>query len=77
MSSAESEGDGPVTAGLVQAVLDAEAQRRAEQAEAAQEVVFADDLLPGVGDPAITLRAGVLRGGMFTIRDARVAPGVR
>ena len=66
MSSAESDHGGPATAGLVQAVLDAEAERRAEQAEAAREVVFADDVLPGVGEPAITLREGVVRGGVFT-----------
>ena len=77
MPSAESDRGGPATAGLVQAVLDAEAERRAEQAEAAQEVLFADDLLPGVGEPAITLREGVVRGGVFTLRDARVAPGFR
>jgi len=65
--SAESDQGGPATAGLVQAVLDAEAERRAEQAEAAQEVLFADDLLPGVGDPAISLREGVVRGGVFTV----------
>jgi ABC-type branched-subunit amino acid transport system ATPase component/predicted MFS family arabinose efflux permease len=65
--SAESDHGGPATAGLVQAVLDAEAERRAERAMAAQEVVFADDVLPGVGEPAITLREGVLRGGVFTV----------
>lgn len=67
MPSAESDHGGPATAGLVQAVLDAEAERRSEQAEAAQEVLFADDLLPGVGDPAISLREGVVRGGVFTV----------
>ena len=66
MSSAESDDGGPATAGLVQAVLDAEAQRRAEQAAAAQEVLFADTELPGVGESAITLREGVVRGGVFT-----------
>jgi len=65
--SAESDHGEPATAGLVQAVLDAEAERRAEQAEAAQEVLFADDLLPGVGDPALSLREGVVRGGVFAV----------
>jgi len=46
--------------------LDAEAERRAEQAEAAHAVLIGDDLLPGVGEPAITLREGVVRGGVFT-----------
>jgi ABC-type branched-subunit amino acid transport system ATPase component/predicted MFS family arabinose efflux permease len=65
--SAESDHGGPATAGLVRAVLDAEAERRAEQAEAAREVLFADELLPGVGDPQISLREGVVAGGLFTV----------
>jgi ABC-type branched-subunit amino acid transport system ATPase component/predicted MFS family arabinose efflux permease len=66
LSSSESDHGVPATAGLVRAVLDAETERRAEQAEAAQEVVFADEELPGVGEPAINLREGVVRGGVFT-----------
>lgn len=48
-------------ANLADAVLTAEAERQAEQAE--REVLFADDLLPGVGDEAITLRQGLEVGG--------------
>ena len=65
MSTAESEHGGDSTAGLVQVLLDAEAERQAEQAEAEKEVLFADDLLPGVGDERITLRQGVVQGGVF------------
>jgi ABC-type branched-subunit amino acid transport system ATPase component/predicted MFS family arabinose efflux permease len=59
----------PVTqetsAGLARAVLDAEAERQAAQAEADREILFADDLLPGVGAEEITLREGVVTGGTF------------
>ena len=75
MSSAESEHGGPATAGLVQAVLDAEAERRAEQAAAAQEVVLPTTSFPGVGrdrDRAARRRAARRR---VHRRDARVAPG--
>ncbi len=51
-------------ASLADAVLDAEAERQAEHAD--QEIVFADDLLPGVGDEALTLRQGLAIGGSFT-----------
>ncbi|HET9667537.1 MAG TPA: hypothetical protein VFP09_12300, partial [Desertimonas sp.] len=47
-------------------MLDAEAERQARQREAAQEVLFADDLLPGVGSEQMSLRDGVMRGGVFT-----------
>jgi ABC-type branched-subunit amino acid transport system ATPase component/predicted MFS family arabinose efflux permease len=48
------------------AVLDAEAERQARQEQAKQEVVFADDLLAGVGDEQLTLRDGLTVGGTFT-----------
>jgi ABC-type branched-subunit amino acid transport system ATPase component/predicted MFS family arabinose efflux permease len=51
-------------ASLADAVLQAEAERQAAQAE--KEVLFADDLLPGVGDEELTLREGLRRGGSFT-----------
>jgi len=51
-------------ASLADAVLQAEAERQAEQAE--KEVLFADDLLPGVGDEEVTLREGLRVGGGFT-----------
>ncbi|HET6950702.1 MAG TPA: ATP-binding protein [Acidimicrobiales bacterium] len=56
----------PGAAGLAQAVLDAEAERQAHQAESDREVLFADELLPGVGDEGLTLRRGVRVGGVFT-----------
>ncbi len=65
MSTAESEHGGGSTAGRVQVVLDAEAERQAAQAEADRDVLFADDLLPGVGDERLTLREGVVQGGVF------------
>ena len=49
---------------LADAVLTAEAERQAGQDERA--VLFADDLLPGVGDEALTLRQGLEAGGAFT-----------
>jgi ABC-type branched-subunit amino acid transport system ATPase component/predicted MFS family arabinose efflux permease len=54
------------TADLVQVMLDAEAERQARQADADREVLFADDLLPGVGHEPMTLRQGVIAGGVFT-----------
>jgi ABC-type branched-subunit amino acid transport system ATPase component/predicted MFS family arabinose efflux permease len=56
--------DGPTQAAdLAIAVLDAEAEREAAQAKSMEQVVFADDLLPGVGDAPITLREGLRQGG--------------
>ncbi len=49
---------------LADAVLAAEAERQEAQDE--REVVFADDLLPGVGDEELTLRDGLRIGGSFT-----------
>jgi ABC-type branched-subunit amino acid transport system ATPase component/predicted MFS family arabinose efflux permease len=66
VSSLEPEVHGPATAGLVQAVLEAEAERSAEQERADRDVLFADELLPGVGGEAISLREGIVRGGIFT-----------
>lgn len=57
---------GEGTAGLVSVVLNAEAERQAAQAEASREVVFADDLLPGVGGDDISLKEGIKAGGAFT-----------
>jgi ABC-type branched-subunit amino acid transport system ATPase component/MFS family permease len=58
--------DDPVTgaATLADAVLEAEAERQAAQSE--EEILFADDLLPGVGDEQLTLRQGLDIGGSFT-----------
>src|SRR6185369_5669894 len=45
---------------------DAEAERRERQSEAQREVLFADDLLPGVGDAESTLRQALAAGGAAT-----------
>jgi ABC-type branched-subunit amino acid transport system ATPase component/predicted MFS family arabinose efflux permease len=60
---------------LTAAVLEEEAARQAAQATSSEEVVFADDVLPGVGDAAITLRQGLRRGGtrVFLVLLAIVA----
>jgi ABC-type branched-subunit amino acid transport system ATPase component/predicted MFS family arabinose efflux permease len=55
-----------VAADMARSVLDSEAEREAAQAEAAREVVFADDLLPGVNAEPLSLRAGLRIGGPFT-----------
>ena len=51
---------------LAVAVLDAEAERQAQQASASEPVLFADDLLPGVGEEQLTLRQGLATGGVAT-----------
>jgi ABC-type branched-subunit amino acid transport system ATPase component/predicted MFS family arabinose efflux permease len=51
---------------LAVVVLDAEAEREAQQAAAKEQVLFADALLPGVGDEQLTLRQGLNAGGMAT-----------
>ncbi len=58
-------GAGDETAGLASAVLDAEAERQARQRDE-REVLFADDLLPGVGAEELTMAEGLRRGGWFT-----------
>ena len=56
----------PAASELVRAVLDSEAEREAAQTEDGEEVVFADDLLPGVGAEPLSLREGLRVGGAFT-----------
>jgi ABC-type branched-subunit amino acid transport system ATPase component/predicted MFS family arabinose efflux permease len=51
---------------LAVAVLDAEAEREAQQAAAQQEVLFANDLLPGVGEEEISLRKAIRIGSTST-----------
>ena len=53
-------------ASLTATVLEEEASRQAAQAERAQAVLFADDLLPGVGSEEMEFRDGLRRGGAFT-----------
>ena len=67
MSTTEPQGVGDAhVAGLAEAVLDAEAERERLQTEAQEQVLFPDDLLPGVGSEQITLRDGLKVGGMAT-----------
>jgi ABC-type branched-subunit amino acid transport system ATPase component/predicted MFS family arabinose efflux permease len=54
------------TAALVQTLLDAESEREQQQAQAKKEVLFPDDLLPGVGEESISLRAGLKQAGRAT-----------
>ncbi len=61
MSATEKETE---AASLADAVLEAEAERQAAQEE--NEVLFADDLLPGVGDEALSLKEGLRVGGSYT-----------
>lgn len=54
-------------AALATAVLEEEARRQAERSSRDMDAVLPDDVLPGVGDPAITLREVVTAGGASTI----------
>ncbi len=54
------------TASLTAAVLDEEAARLDAQSERDNEVLFADDLLPGVGSEEMTLKEGLSKGGVRT-----------
>lgn len=61
--TARSDAAAAQAAHLATAVLDAEAEREAAQARSREQVLFADDLLPGVGDEPMTLREGLAKGG--------------
>jgi len=69
-------GDGQASAAsLASTVLNEEAARQAEQESAREQVVFPDDLLPGVAAEPMTLRHGLRVGGwyMFLILTAIVS----
>ena len=53
-------------AALTEALLAEESARHEAQARADAQVLFADDLLPGVGDEEMPLRKGLAMGGAFT-----------
>jgi len=53
-------------AALTAAVLEEEAARQAAQAERSKDVIFADDLLPGVGGEEMPLKEGLRKGGFYT-----------
>ena len=54
------------TAALTATLLSEESARRGAQARAGEQVLFADDLLPGVGEEEVPLREGLAMGGAFT-----------
>jgi ABC-type branched-subunit amino acid transport system ATPase component/predicted MFS family arabinose efflux permease len=54
-----------IAADLAAGLIDAEAER-ADEARAEREVLFADELLPGVGGEQMTLRQGLAIGGSAT-----------
>ncbi|MDQ1460460.1 MAG: hypothetical protein QOI08_1944, partial [Actinomycetota bacterium] len=56
-------------ASLVSAVLDEEAARQAAQARAHEQVIFPDDLLPGVNSEPVNFKEAFAKGGtrMFII----------
>ena len=56
----------PSASALTAAVLEEEAARQASQAERSADVVFADDLLPGVGGEEMPLKEGLRKGGFYT-----------
>ena len=62
---------------LAVAVLDAEAEREAQQAAAQEEVLFANDLLPGVGEEEVSLGQAVRIGGVSTFVVLMLLPLVR
>ena len=51
---------------LAATVLEAEAEREAQQAAASEPVLFADDLLPGVDTEEVSLGGALRRGGTMT-----------
>jgi ABC-type branched-subunit amino acid transport system ATPase component/sugar phosphate permease len=68
MTAEEDDGiEAGAAASLAAAVLDEEARRREIQAERDQAVVLPDDLLPGVGGTAMTLKQAVAAGGKTTV----------
>ncbi|MDQ1447660.1 MAG: hypothetical protein QOC79_631, partial [Actinomycetota bacterium] len=56
-------------ASLAAAVLDEEAARQEAQARAKEQVIFPDDLLPGVNSEPVSLRGAFAKGGvsMFVV----------
>jgi ABC-type branched-subunit amino acid transport system ATPase component/predicted MFS family arabinose efflux permease len=66
---------GGSVASLAATVLDEEAARQAAQEQARAQIIFPDDLLPGVNAEPMTLRQGLRRGGwlMFIVLTAIVS----
>ena len=65
-ASSPAQQTGEQTAALAGTLLATEAARREAQARSHGQTVFADDLLPGVGDAEMPLREGLAAGGVFT-----------
>ncbi|MEE1806787.1 ATP-binding protein [Streptomyces sp. BE133] len=65
MTPSDPAGTPSSAAGLAAGLMEAEAER-AQEARAEQEILFADDLLPGVGGEHLTLRQGLAAGGSAT-----------
>lgn len=53
-------------ASLTATMLDEEAARQKSQAERSEAVLFADDLLPGVGTEEMEFKEGIKKGGVYT-----------
>jgi ABC-type branched-subunit amino acid transport system ATPase component/predicted MFS family arabinose efflux permease len=62
VSTTDTSQQEPRAAELAGAVLEAEAERERLQAEAHEQVLFQDDLLPGVGGEQMSLRDGIRAG---------------
>ncbi len=62
MSTTDAHGQEGRAADLAGAVLEAEAERERLQGEADKQILFADDLLPGVGGEEMSLREGLRAG---------------
>ena len=60
-------GTPATAAGMAAGLIEAETERRARQAEARREVLFADELLPGVGGEPVPLRSALAAGGVATL----------
>jgi len=71
----EATGGADSAASLAAAVLDEEAARQEAQARAKQQVIFADDMLPGVESAPVSLPEAFAKGGarMFVILGLLIA----
>jgi len=68
-TTGEATGGSGNAASLAAAVLDEEAARQEAQARAKEQVLFPDDMLPGVDSAPVTFREGLAKGGalMFVV----------
>jgi len=64
-TTGEATGGTGDAAALAAAVLDEEASRQAFQARSKEQVIFADDMLPGVESAPVTFREGLAKGGAY------------